>query len=107
MEYTPYYIHYYHLMAALKNDYSNKPKMIEHLTKKIQDKLSLKLKEVHEDIRKKYMLESDQFLHDWISHFLDDPLIKKQVDLFDINDEKVFVKVEPPDFELHFPPSLT
>lgn len=53
------------------------------------------------------MLDSDQILHDWITHYLDDPLVKHMVDLFDINDDRVFKKIQPPDFELQFPPTLT
>jgi len=47
IEYTPYYIHYYHLLTTLQHDYADKPKFIENLRLKIQDKLQSKLKEVN------------------------------------------------------------
>jgi hypothetical protein len=73
MDYTPYYIHYYHLLKALHQDYSDKPKLIENITKKIEDKLHDKVKDLHEEIVKRYMIDSESTLHSWISHYLNDP----------------------------------
>ena len=67
MDYTPYYIHYYHLLCALRQEYSSKPNLVESVTTKIQQRLQEKLKAVHEEVRKKYLLESDQMLHTWIT----------------------------------------
>jgi hypothetical protein len=48
-------------------------------------------------------------LHAWITHYIDDPEIKKQVEMIDINNERLFggEKLEIPDFGLEFPSTLT
>ena len=107
IEYTPYYIHYYHVLTAIDQEYTDKPKIREDLRQKVHDRLDSKLKEVHADIIKRYMIDSERVLHDWIKHYLDDPVVKRQVDLFNINNDKLFVKLEAPDFELEFPSTLT
>lgn len=40
-------------------------------------------------------------------HYIDDPRVKRQVDLFDLNNERLFNKLEAPDFELEYPETLT
>lgn len=47
LEYTPYYIHYYHSLSAIRHDYSDRPKLLAQLTKKIRERLEEKVKEVH------------------------------------------------------------
>eukprot|EP00347_Sterkiella_histriomuscorum_P015111 403358280 len=107
IEYTPYYIHYYHSLQAVNQDYHSRPKLVESLTKKIQERLALKTDEVHQSILKKYMIDSQQ-LHDWISHYIDDPQIKKQVDVIDVNNERLFGEpLQEPNFNLEFPENLT
>ena len=53
------------------------------------------------------MIESESKLHSWIKHYIDDPEVSRQVQLIDQNEEKLFEKLEPPNFELDFPLSLT
>ena len=78
MEYTPYYIHYYHSLTAVHQDYGDRPKLVKQLTDKIKERLETKCAEVHAELLKKYMIESPQTLHDWISHYVkEDPLIKR------------------------------
>lgn len=45
-------------------------------------------------------------LHDWISQYINDPVVKRQVDLIDINNDKLFGReggLQEPNFELDFP----
>eukprot|EP00353_Schmidingerella_taraikaensis_P003266 CAMPEP_0185576820 /NCGR_PEP_ID=MMETSP0434-20130131/7668_1 /TAXON_ID=626734 ORGANISM="Favella taraikaensis, Strain Fe Narragansett Bay" /NCGR_SAMPLE_ID=MMETSP0434 /ASSEMBLY_ACC=CAM_ASM_000379 /LENGTH=113 /DNA_ID=CAMNT_0028194181 /DNA_START=46 /DNA_END=387 /DNA_ORIENTATION=+ len=44
MEYTPYYTHYYHLLAALQQEYRGKPVLQQKLTDRICNKLDEKSK---------------------------------------------------------------
>ena len=53
------------------------------------------------------MLDSESQLHAYISHYMDDPEVKRSIDLIDINNERLFTRQEPPDFELQYPASLT
>jgi hypothetical protein len=56
------------------------------------------------------MVEDSQTLHNWIEYYMkDDPEVKRQVDLIDINNDRLFSgeKPLPPNFELEFPASLT
>jgi hypothetical protein len=47
MEYTPYYIHYYHSLTAVYQDYGDRPKLAKQLKDKIKERLEMKCKEVH------------------------------------------------------------
>ena len=42
MEYTPYYTHYYYLLAAIQQEYRGKPVLQQKLTDRIYDKLLAK-----------------------------------------------------------------
>lgn len=42
MEYTPYYTHYYYLLAAIQQEYRGKPVLQQKLTDRIYDKLVAK-----------------------------------------------------------------
>lgn len=78
MEYTPYYIHYYHSLTAVHQDYGDRPKLVQQLTEKIKERLENKVQEVHQEILKKYMIESESKLHEWITHYMkEDEEIKK------------------------------
>lgn len=110
MEYTPYYIHYYHCLTAVHDDYRDRPKLVKQLTEKIKDRLESKVKEVHAELLKKYMVDSEATLRDWIAFYMkDDPNIKRQVELIDANHDYLFANPTPrqPDFELEYPPTLT
>ena len=53
------------------------------------------------------MIDS-QTLHDWISHFIEDPIVRRQVEIIDVNNERLFGEIlQEPNFELEFPESLT
>jgi hypothetical protein len=39
MEYTPYYIHYYHSLTAVHQDYHERPKLAKQLVAKIKERL--------------------------------------------------------------------
>lgn len=59
---------------------------------------------------KKYMVKDSQTLGEWIQYYMkDDPEIKRQVDIIDSNNDKLFAgeKPLPPDFQLEFPHTLT
>lgn len=78
MEYTPYYIHYYHSLQAVHSDYGDRPRLVLELTEKIKERLDTKINEVHADLLKKYMVESETTLREWIVHYIkDDPYIKR------------------------------
>ena len=47
MEYTPYYIHYYHSLCAVHQDYGERPRLVKQLTEKIKERLETKLSDVH------------------------------------------------------------
>ena len=84
MEYTPYYIHYYHSLIAVNQDYGDRPKLAKQLTDKIRERLESKCKEVHAQLLKKYMVPDEKTLHDWISHYMKEDLyIKRQVEVID------------------------
>ena len=56
------------------------------------------------------MVEDAQTLHDWIQFYMkDDPEVKRQVDLIDTNNDRLFAgeKPQPPNFGLEFPSTLT
>ena len=56
------------------------------------------------------MLDSEDTLHQWITHYLErDPIIKHQIQLIDVNNERLFgeSRLEAPDFGLDFPSNLT
>jgi hypothetical protein len=110
MEYTPYYIHYYHSLTAVHQDYGDRPRLVRQLKDKIRERLEAKCSEVHGELLKKYMVESQEKLHDWISHYMkDNPDIMRQVELIDRNNELLFAGETPlePNFELLFPETLT
>ena len=92
MEYTPYYIHYYHTLTAVNQDYAqDRPKLAQQLKAKIKERLDQKLKEIHGDLLKKYMVESEGQLLEWITHYMkEDEYIKRQVELIDSNNERLF-----------------
>jgi 7-cyano-7-deazaguanine synthase in queuosine biosynthesis len=96
IEYTPYYIHYYHSLIAVNQDYGDRPNLVKQLTEKIKERLEAKVKEVHAELLKKYMIESESVLHGWIMHYIkDDPKIKRQVEIIDINNERLFASASP------------
>ena len=96
MEYTPYYIHYYHSLTAVHQDYMDRPKLIKQLTDKIKERLEAKCKEVHAQLLKKYMIEDEKTLHDWISHYMkEDANIKRQIEVIDSNLDKLFANEKP------------
>lgn len=66
MEYTPYYIHYYHALCAVHQDYGDRPRLVKQLTDKIKERLDSKIAEVHSELLKKYMVDDEKTLHDWI-----------------------------------------
>ena len=70
LEYTPYYIHYFQSLTAVHQDYSDRPRLVKQLTEKIKERLETKVKEVHAELLKKYMVESESQLHDWIMHYI-------------------------------------
>ena len=47
MEYTPYYIHYFHALTAVYQDYSDRPKLAKQLRDKIKERLDTKCADVH------------------------------------------------------------
>ncbi|CDW76168.1 UNKNOWN [Stylonychia lemnae] len=107
MDYTPYYIHYYHSLKAIQQEYRTRPKLIQDLTQKINEKLNDKIIEVQQELLKKYMIE-ERTLHSWIDHYISDPSIKSQLDLIDINNDRLFGEVlQEPNFNLEFPSTLT
>ena len=53
------------------------------------------------------MIDSNQ-LHEWIEYYMGDPLIKNQIDLIDINNDRLFgEQLQEPNFNLEFPETLT
>ena len=111
MEYTPYYIHYFHALTAVYQDYSDRPKLAKQLRDKIKERLDAKCAEVHALLLKKYMVESPQTLHEWITHYIKaDREVARQVDLIDKNNDRLFsseTSAQAPNFELEFPATLT
>ena len=104
MEYTPYYTHYYHLLTALQQEYRGKPILQQKLTDKICTKLEEKTKQIQNEIVEKYMVEGESpELAAWIAHYCDeDANINRIINLFQINEDKLFLKHPPekPEFEL-------
>lgn len=51
---------------------------MKQLKDKIHERLDAKCSEVHAELLKKYMIESEATLHTWISHYVkEDPEIKR------------------------------
>lgn len=65
---------------------------------------------MHLQILKKYMVEDEAKLAEWIQHYMkEDPEVKRQVEIIDKNNELLFggPRPSPPNFELDFPSDLT
>lgn len=46
IEYTPYYTHFYHMLVALRSEYSEKPVLQRKLRDKIKDSLEQRVEQI-------------------------------------------------------------
>ena len=111
MEYTPYYTHYYHLLTALPTEYRNKTILQQKLREKICAKLEQKTMQIQENIVEKYLIDGGvNELATWINFYCKAcPQVAAIVNLFQINEDKLFLKTPPekPDWDLQFSPRLS